>query len=728
MITSIGQSSLSAHISTKTLTTAIGHEQVAATKLSGTRQNAGFCVLLGLFSFRVVWIAIAMTHTLCIGCFGFQSLVYIKLAVSSLGQSLELYGVSMAPSNFRVVSAVYGAVAVLHSFLLLEMLTVSLWRRHLTFGISLKLQWRSQRSIRNRRDGSLKAFVYHICFLLVNERGFFGVKGRYFGVIYVAREIFETVLQSTQAYRMSQFVPRLAVNRFFVITIVINCWSTPIINYVFARNPPLERMLCLVFDIALDFISTVGVPLVLAIPYWNQYDFKATDFSGLLYWNDFWFVNMINQLRIVFVSSWMNLLSDVTFLASLLICLQDVKRLLCCNPENQAKPKRRNCFRNSIEPITNLRAQNTDLHSNDTESVQLTSSIYQINQADALRTLYANRDHEIGSGFVKMTHKFMMFWGLLLLILHFHATSSSNTTHCAQQTWPWLGSKAGCMFLRINCNISIENTGNIKEVDSIFAALNEQTLSYIAIRNCPFVEIPPSIQAFHNLVGVKIYNSTLARWDIDAALTTTHHPKIVFLFVVKTNMTQIPSGLLSPDFPPKMSDIEFAWTNLTHLPENLSEIWPTNGFIMFERSQIDSVPLTFLDNSMYQVAISGNEITQLAAEVFSKPLATSIWLNGNPISVLPEALVASKSIVYIDISNTMVQSFPSWVDAGFFLHATIVAGGTPLCDQIESIVQSNTNTSVTSDLAVSWAAHQKGQLSCISSGSYYYLYDNEAQQ
>lgn len=695
-------------------------------------QDSDFKVKLSLWSFVLMWITIAMIHVLCMCCFGIQSWVYRQLPMTSLSHSLELYGVTMAPSNFRVVAYVYATVTLIHGVLLLEMLLGSIWHQHLRFEITTKTQKR--RLTHNRRDRSPKALFYHIFHLVFGERGIFGVKGRYFEAIYVVREIFESVLQSTQAYRMSEFVPRLLVNRFFVFTIVINCWSTPVINYVFANNPPLQRMLCLMFDIALDFTSTVGVPVVLSIPYVKQYDFKTANFSRLLYRNDIWFVNMINQLRIVFISSWMDLLSEITFLVSLIISLQDVKNLLHSYPKCLIKPSKTNRIHITIEPNVHSVLDNVELNNIEKKSMQLRqnrsikSSGYQIIQVEKQKEHAIQRNPKAGSLFVKIAHMIMIFWGTLHLMVHFHASFQSNSTHCAQRTWPWLGTKSGCMFLRINCNNSAQHTGSFNEIESILAKLNEQALSYIAIRNCPHIEIPPCIQRFPNLVGVKIYNSTLASWDADAALTTKHHPKIVFLFVIKTNMTQIPLGLLAPDFPPKIRDIEFGWTNLTAIPDNLSEIWPKNGFIMFERSPIDSVPAAFLLKPMHQVSISGNEITQLTSEVFSSPLASSMWFNGNSISVLPEALVPSKAITYLDLSNTMVRSLPSWVDKKFLLQATIVAGGTPLCDRLKLIIQSGSNTAVTEDLTTVWAGLQTGHLKCSTSGSYFYLYDMEAQQ
>lgn len=721
------------------LTNVVAQEQIAAARIT-RRHEADFSVRLRSFLFIVFWIIIAMTHILCIGTYGVQSWVYKKLPLASLAFSLQQYDVTMPPANFRVVSIAFQVVAIVHSLLLLEMLVASLWYRKFSFRITFTAQKRYRHTVsttRQRARNTLANQAIRIVNLVIGERGFLGVKGRHFAVIYIVREIFETILQSIQAFRMSQFVPRLLVNRFFVFTIVINCWSTPIIKYLFKHNPPLERLLCLVFDIALDFTSTVGVPLVLAIPYWKQYDFEITNFPYDLFWNDFWLVNMINELRIVFVSSWSNLISELTFSASLLICLQDVKYLLCSYRTITSEKKRshRKCFCNTVEPIyvgnqspdilinQNINKVKSALHTNLYPSNYSTYQIDQTNQASNVIPF-----QDISTRFVHAVHIFMIIWGVLLLVLHVNASFRSLPVHCGQQAWQWFGTKAGCSLLQVNCNKILGSTGNYSELDQVFAHVDEQTLIYIVIRHCPYIEIPARIQVFPNIVGLKIYNSTIASWDTDAAVTTTHHPRLVFLFVVKSNMTRVPQGAMSPDFPSKIKDIEFAWTNLTTLPDNLTDIWPRDGFIMFERSQFLSVPETLLRQSNFQVSMAGGIVTQLPSEVFTNPMATELWLSGNPIIELPDKLVPSTSIQFVDLSNTMLQTLPSWLEDASIEFSVLYAGGSPLCDNMAPIITSGDNSSVTPDLAVAWAAYEMGRLSCWTAGSYFYPYDAEAQQ
>lgn len=341
------------------------------------------------------------------------------------------------------------------------------------------------------------------------------------------------------------------------------------------------------------------------------------------------------------------------------------------------------------------------------------------------RTCRSRQLREASTGFVKYMHRFMILWGALLLILYTRAAFRSTTTHCAQQAWPWFGTRSTCTLLSMNCIKNAESTGNSTELDSALADLDEQTLTNIVIRHCPSVEILSRIQKFPNLVGIKIYNSKLARWDADAALTRKHHPNLAFLFVVQTNRTQIPLGQQSPDFPSKLNDIEFAWTNLTNLPHDLTQVWPKDGFIMFERCQFASIPQTSVRGSSSEISLVSNNISSLPNEVFTNPIARTLWLDGNPITELPVMLRPSKSIELIDFSNSKLQSLPPWANAAFFQSTELRASGTPLCEQLLSIT---TSDSVGANLHVAWSAYQIGRVSCAHTMSDYYPYEAEAEQ
>src|SRR4051812_517073 len=115
---------------------------------------------------------------------------------------------------------------------------------------------------------SIAVYVYRFFFA---RDGFLGVEGTHFETIFFAREIFETVLQTKQAYQMSLLLPDRALNRFYAVVLVVNCWSTPMLSH-FIKHKPLQKLLCILSDIILDFVSSIGVPVYLAIPYIKLYD------------------------------------------------------------------------------------------------------------------------------------------------------------------------------------------------------------------------------------------------------------------------------------------------------------------------------------------------------------------------------------------------------------------------------------------------------------------------
>lgn len=176
-------------------------------------RDADFCLWLPPFWFRLVWIVVALIYVACIGCFGVECWVYRLIPRFSLSSCLELYDVAMPMSDYRPDSLCFGAVAIIHGLSLLEMLVTPTRHRELTFGSSLDKPGRAK----DRFPRCNRIFN-----LVLSERGLLGVKGRYFELIHIIREVVETVLQSVQAYRMSQLVSRQAVNHFFVLTIVIN--------------------------------------------------------------------------------------------------------------------------------------------------------------------------------------------------------------------------------------------------------------------------------------------------------------------------------------------------------------------------------------------------------------------------------------------------------------------------------------------------------------------------
>lgn len=62
------------------------------------------------------------------------------------------------------------------------------------------------------------------------------VRSQDYGLVFLERELVQTSLQTYQAYRLSCLVPRVWMNNVIVELLVLNCWSTPLSQFVFPAN------------------------------------------------------------------------------------------------------------------------------------------------------------------------------------------------------------------------------------------------------------------------------------------------------------------------------------------------------------------------------------------------------------------------------------------------------------------------------------------------------------
>ncbi|ETO61605.1 hypothetical protein F444_20407, partial [Phytophthora nicotianae P1976] len=162
-----------------------------------------------------------------------------------------------------------------------------------------------------------------------NRYGILGVNGQYFHVISIIRELLETSLQTIQAYRMSLLLPSMLLNRFYVVSLVINCWSPAIIHILlFRRDEARKRFVSLASDCTLDLLSCMGVTMIVVLSYVGQYTPETTDFGVNPWYNDEWAAKALNEFQMVLVVSWSDLASRVLFSLGLLMTTTSMKELL----------------------------------------------------------------------------------------------------------------------------------------------------------------------------------------------------------------------------------------------------------------------------------------------------------------------------------------------------------------------------------------------------------------
>lgn len=627
-----------------------------------------------------LWLVVLAMHVLSSAFNSVVAYVYHTLPSTVLSADLVVFELTIDMSVFPVVVAFHGLCAAAHLAYFLEMLVQSLrhrvWyfhrhtRKHASRTAPAPPSTSSTIAEANEHRGptpttdqlpatkdsssrtwsvaaqSLQSKTSSAWERSFGYAGFFGVTSKHFTLLFLAREVVETVLQSIQALRLSYFVPRVWLNHLAVYAVAANCWSTPTIQRLVASKPRLELILCLLFDAVLDFISGVGVPTALGVTYWLDYDPVITNFPVATWFNLTWYAYMMNELQLVFVQSWYDLGSRAFFALTLLLSLDDVKFL-------------------AADPTIVL------VHHKHKKS--------ESKQA---------RWHR---GFEKTVHTLFIAWGCLIVGLHIEAAKDTVGVECVVQMRPWLTSQPACAFVRANCLSVTGMVGTAAQLESVWSKYDPNFVSILSISNCAEVHMPPSIQAFSNMGGLYITNSVLAEWSEAAALTKQRHHHLHHFAAVALDLSMfantssiLPPGLVTRDFPPTLRLVVISSCKLRELPADLDESWPAGASIVIADNMFTEVPAVVLRMKAIKVILSNNPIAELPATLFEIPTLNWLEIAQLPITALPADATPSASLHGIAFQKSNVTALPSWMLAdGFADRVNVRGGGSPYCTHLQ---------------------------------------------
>ncbi|KAG6970281.1 hypothetical protein JG688_00004928 [Phytophthora aleatoria] len=256
------------------------------------------------------------------------------------------------------------------------------------------------------------------------------------------------------------------------------------------------------------------------------------------------------------------------------------------------------------------------------------------------------------------------------------------------QVRPWAVSRPSCFLLCLDC-YRLGISGHLGEL----------------IRHCPALEVPDLFNDFHNLLSIKIYNSTIVEWRDSVAITNKNHPGLLSLMLVRVNMTDgvLPSGFLSSDTPLQLYDIEMCVTNLCELPDDLGVKWLLGSCVVVEHSQLRSVPASLLRLMPIYLSLMGNPISSLPPEIFEIEGMADLGIGDTNIRELPQNVTQlSSTLTTIYMSDTDVSYFWPWIE-DLIERQPILAGGSLYCTDLEGIANGSADslsTSPSSDYSV----------------------------
>lgn len=629
-------------------------------------------------SFAFWWLVILAIHLATCGYNTIYAIAYWDFASTYLYGCLKFVHIGMPAHDHHIIAIVNLAMAATHAVCVLLMVGGSLWHRRLVFIPRPKTSKpeNKTKALNSPRDSasrmaSAQIYTARLYSQVLDRQGLLGVNGANFYVVLLLRELVETSLQTVQAYRMSWLLPRASLNHFFVSLLVINCWSSVFLSSALDRfrlREARRRFASILLDCILDLVSFVGIPLAVVHSYIQEYNPEIAGFDMEKWYDDEWTARMLNEIQMVVVVSWSDLFSRTVFSLGVLFTTTSLKELLRRVPDEELRgigavtrvrvaPKKKS-FRAvafaspSVHPVLRL-ASKLDASYTDT----------------GLRVRFAHR-------LLRIAHLLFGGWGVVVLSFHIQASLQQPLAQCALQVRPWGVSEPACFLAVLDCH-RLGISGQLDEVESKWREFDRATVVTLLIRHCPDLHVPDLFTEFHQVVTVKLYNSTISSWEDSAAITNTNHPNVLWLYMARVNMTDgvLPAGLQSADFPRTLQDIELCYTNLQELPEDLDKKWLIGAIIFIEYSQLSFVPPVLIRLQPYYLGLNGNPIGELPPAVLEVPNMMFLGVSDTYIHELPRDVVnLSPALVSVFMTDVDVDFFWSWIDP--LVERNLVAGET----------------------------------------------------
>jgi hypothetical protein len=470
--------------------------------------------------------------------------------------------------------------------------------------------------------------------------------------------VWEVVLQTFQAYKISYLVASVSINRLVVLVIVINCWFVPLLQYVLGSRPMVHIELGrLIVDSSLDLIYNVLIPLSIFYPYYRDYDGSVSLYPNVFYYDDTWYVNAVSELRQVFVTSWPDFISKFGGSVALVYQLWKVKAAM---DELTSRGPTAATISDSA-PVTVKRAPS-----------------------------YAKPRQWYRSRISCLLDFILVAWGAAILSFHLTTTITSFRFYdpdCLLEMRPWGSLAYSCASFEISCS-KRHTTGDRETMETILRTVDPLSMQNLILSNCEQLHVPSAIQRLKYLSMLKIYNSTIASWDVHSALRELYHPQLQVIYLARVNASSIPDGLLAEDFPRSVWDLEVCITNILTFPPAVTTAWANVGIVAIEGNpDLREFPEVLISlRSVFALNFGMNNIKTIASDLFQTHAFVGIGMNGNPIEKLPDSIGGIDQLAFLRFVNTKVSGIPaSWMDIAAqppkpAESVVFSAGGSPLCE------------------------------------------------
>ncbi|KAG6967676.1 hypothetical protein JG687_00004154 [Phytophthora cactorum] len=608
-------------------------------------------IRLSSCGFAFWWLTIFTVHLVTCAYNNVYAKLYWGFEFTTLSFLLAFNEIGMPLQDSHSIAYVYMVLATIHGMCALLMIAGSLQRRKLVFmprrrktnteftktnreNFTVVNNTSNSATIHPTRVVRCLSAVYHS---LGSHHGILGVKGKHFHVVLICRELVELSLQTAQAIRMSKYLPRVLLNRFYVSLLVVNCWSS-VFAYSrwFWRDEARRRFAAIVCDCVLNLMTTIGVSLIIMLSYINEYDIY--DFDWRLLDDDAWVSQMLNEARVVLVMSWSDLVTRAFFSLSLVATTADMKELL------QSTPRRGNRGTNTVGPnVRNLVGPNRELIETTTprskNNFQLATR-----QSSYKSTGFRTRLSRI---LLQGAHYAFGAWGVIVLVLHVHASMQTPLFECTPKVFPMAGALPSCYTVTFDC-YCVGISGLKREVTSEWDGFDRSTTtnletlpddldakwlagSVVQLENSKLVAVPSG------LVRSQPYYLVLTGNPITRLPPELFEGDIQYIYLGRTKVNELPETVT----PISLSTLDITNTNISYFP---SWIDPLVEVVL------DMYPLVFAGGSIYC-----SELEKIMSGVttdFNRSAHSSLLMNASEANweVLNQAVDCSPPLLKTQFS------------------------------------------------------------------------------
>ncbi|KAG1689686.1 hypothetical protein DVH05_002043 [Phytophthora capsici] len=641
---------------------------------------------LSPFVFLVVWLLLLSFHGLCAAYLLAMAMLYFFMENPLMAYYANLLAL---PEHryFTLFGVLVGILGALHGLqLLLHLLWTIKERRPVVFpraamvndAVKYLQSWKKinpqPKELSSRSRKSLSSFS---SFASASIQEVFSVESSHFALVFMLRKAAETSAQIVQCHRYSTLIGRVWINQAYVAMVVVNCWITPLLDYLLLSKKALtrstakaditvsirERAVCVTVDTLLTLMACLILPLAIFVPYAQVFDAGWYGFPLEILYNDVSFPNLIRENQALFA---LNLLDAVTKLVphiSLLFGMTSLSLLLELYPPLQFKHKNNVIAVPTLTVKTKAKPVHFTLKSSQPQPV-------------------------VGLTFLRRIVAPLAFVsaGAFVLGLHVHAAQLANSADaetmemCLQGLRPWFAENVSCSVLDYSCY----KHGVVSPSTDVLDRFQSDAVNAVVFEHCPEFQMPPSIRRFSNLLGMELWNVTIAKWGADAALNADLHPDMIYLIMVYTNMTAIPEGLLTVPLPPLLADIEISVTNLSVIPDELAVAWSKVRLVYLEHAPLKEFPTAFFKIPSLSVSLLDDGLESIPEDLFTTVSLLDeyleIALSYNPIKELPSTIRDGLLINYLTIDHTNLTELPVW---GNQIGQWITLGGCSICNDTE---------------------------------------------